>query len=513
MPLPMSASAALKMLSPRKNFGAATGQFHNRYTALPRDSSPALEPGGRPRSDSVKRKEPEGPTFAAIAAKNGTGTNFGTCTVNVEHDDEIISDLTLDVVKVRSLLDKAGAEINDLVKDPGTVTVLSTMCEAMRGICSVQDKLATNQLQIRKRCNTGNSGQNMVNLGAIPKKPRQEPVVSGFVRSALAGTGSIGSGQGSAQTFVSGSGAGSAQTYGPSFNRDSLTKSSGPVRTDEEPDPIKRKFKESIKEAEKCTLIFNLNLGRVPIMNRETMNKRATLALASLAATKEKITGSAPSNDTVEAIDDVLSVAQNVSFYGKGTKSYHNPKDPLNGSYCTAPVKYDFLDKDVRFAAEKVLRAKCGINCAVPYPAMIRECIKQIVADVKMKHPNNFVKVNIDVKNYVFKVARKPPSDAPDPDWKNDIPVIPIPVAAMDVGTRQVPKGFKLDIPASVPIQDVAPVTDKVQAPTAPPVPAPDQPLGTAQATTNKDRSKNKKSKNKSKSSTSDFSSGDDMHE
>jgi hypothetical protein len=497
MPLPMSASAALKLLSPRKNFGTAASQVQNRFTALARDASPAPEPGARPRSDSVKRKEPEGPSFAAIAAKNNSGTSSGNSAIYANNDDEIIADLTLDVVKVRSLLDKAGAEINDLVKDPGTVTVLSTMCEAMRGICSVQDKLATNQLQIRKRCNTGVEVQNMVNLGAIPKKPRSEPVVTGFVR----GTGSglnIGNVPGSSMQS-GGSGSGSFVSRG---NAREIIQSSRSGVTNDEPDPIKRNFKEAIKEAEKSTLVFNLNLGRVPIMNRETMNKRATLALASMAASKEKLTGSAPSNDTVEAIDDVLSVAQNVSFYGKGTKSYQNPKDPLNGSYCTAPVKYDFLDKEVRFAAEKVLRSKCGINCAVPYPTMVRECVKQIVTEVKSKHPNNFVKVNVDVNNYLFKVARKPPPDDPDPEWKHDIPAIPIPEAAMNVQTRQVPKGFKLDVQIPVP------VPKQVPAPVPPIVPVQDT-VAESAAT----KKKKNKSKSKSISTSSDSGSGEEMHE
>jgi hypothetical protein len=53
-------------------------------------------------------------------------------------------------------------------------------------------------------------------------------------------------------------------------------------------DPVVKKFKEAIKDAERSTLIFNLDMGKVPIMNRETMNRKATLALTSMAARKEK---------------------------------------------------------------------------------------------------------------------------------------------------------------------------------------------------------------------------------
>ena len=45
-----------------------------------------------------------------------------------------------------------------------------------------------------------------------------------------------------------------------------------------------RRFKEAVKDAERSTLIFNLDMGQVPIMNQETISKKATLALASMAA-------------------------------------------------------------------------------------------------------------------------------------------------------------------------------------------------------------------------------------
>jgi hypothetical protein len=412
MPVPISASAALKMQSPRKNFGAAanTVPVSNRLMSIVRDASPAPASDGRPRSNSVKRKEPEGPSFASVASKNLANS---PC-----YDEDVTGDLTLNVVKVRSLLDKAAGEINDLVVDPGVVTVLNTMCEAMREICTVQDKLVTGKIQSGKESAYANRGNMMVNLGAISKRPRNDPDVA--VRAAKDPAENA--------NTVSGTGGGST--------------ASGT----EDTDPVKNKFREAIKEAEKSTLVFNLNLGRIPIMNLETMNKRATLALTALAATKEKKSGSAPCNDTVEAIDDALSVAENVMFFGRGTKTYKNTKDPLSGSYCTAPVKYDFKNKDVRFAAEKVLRSKCGVNCSVPYPTMVRECIKQIVNEVKKVHPDNFVRVNVDTNKYVFKIARMPPKGAPDPGWKYDIKEVPIPTEAMDVWTRQVPKDFKVEV-------------------------------------------------------------------
>ena len=116
----------------------------------------------------------------------------------------------------------------------------------------------------------------------------------------------------------------------------------------QEVDPIKKRFADAVKEAEKSTLIFNLNMGTVPIMNKDTMATKATLALTTMAAAKEGKQTSTPSNEAVTALDDVLSLASDMSFFGNTTKSYKNPRDNKSGSFCTIPVKYTFKDKDTR---------------------------------------------------------------------------------------------------------------------------------------------------------------------
>jgi hypothetical protein len=53
-------------------------------------------------------------------------------------------------------------------------------------------------------------------------------------------------------------------------------------------DPKQKLFKESIRDAERSTLVFNLDMGKVPIMNKETISKKATLSHTSMAAKKRK---------------------------------------------------------------------------------------------------------------------------------------------------------------------------------------------------------------------------------
>jgi hypothetical protein len=135
------------------------------------------------------------------------------------------------------------------------------------------------------------------------------------------------------------------------------------------------KFKEAIFDAERSTLVFNLDMGRIPVMN--TMSKRATLALSTMAAKLDKKTNSVPTPESIEAIDDTLSMVKNMELYGKETRTYNHPSDSLSGAFCTVPERYKFEDPSIKFKAEKVLRKVCGSQCTTPYPLMVRECVKQ----------------------------------------------------------------------------------------------------------------------------------------
>jgi hypothetical protein len=207
-------------------------------------------------------------------------------------------------------------------------------------------------------------------------------------------------------------------------------------------DPEVKKFKDTVREAEKSTLVFNLNLGRVPIVNQDTMSTRATVALNELAATVEKSRTNNPTPDTMAAID------KGMKFYGRATKSFQKRGDPLSGAYCTVPIRYDFTDKDTRAYAETVLKDKCKLQCTTPYPLILRESIKQVMNKVKEEYPNHYVKVSVDTASMSLKVAYRPMIPAGSKEekkWSNLDQVIPIPREALDVNARKVPPGFKVE--------------------------------------------------------------------
>jgi hypothetical protein len=437
MPLPMSASSLLKTQSPRKNFGTGTViTLANKFSTLaPRDVSPAPDTQeGRIRSNSIKRKSPEDSSFAEVASRGTTDGYYS-------EKNRQVNELTLDIGKVKSIVEKVAVDIGNSDLDPGLIAIFGGICEAMQGICGVQQKIVlagTNDstvggpVPVTERgpgTQTGRDAPVMVSLGAIPKKPRQGNPITPTQRTV---------------PYIN---------TVPSFNTaQAMSKAgSGTGAGETDPDPVRSAFKESIWEAERSTLIFNLDLGKVPVLNKDTMSKRATLALTTMAATKEKKTGSVPSSEAVDAIDDVLSIVKDMAFLGNSTKTYRKAGDDRSGGFCTVPVKYEFRDRDTKAQAERVLRKYCDVQCATPYPPMVRECIKQIVAESKKAYPDNFIRVTIDTQKMLFKVSRNAPDTSDNPGWHSRDVDIPIPTEAMDCTVKRPPRDFKLHIPPSPP--------------------------------------------------------------
>jgi hypothetical protein len=408
---PMLATAAIRQLSPRKMFGKTS--FPVLRNPSFRDESPM-----RQRSGSVKRKPDDTFSYAAAVSTGNSGA------VNGFHiSAEKLEQMSVDISTVNSICDKIDNNVNK-IEDPEVATIMGYVSEALKLINKNHSVIVNEQ---NAKISSGNVSANpMISLGNISKRNRSESALvsrqtSGIPPPEVDRTVNIGSQQnnGVSNYFAA-----------------------------PEEDPAITRFKEAVEKAESSTLIFNLNLGKVPIMNVETMSKNATLALTAMAAEVENRPGSIPTDDTVTGIDDILSVAQNIEFYGKKTKSYTNPKDNKSGSFCTVPVKYEFSDRETRIEAETFLRQKCGVNCATPYPVILRECIKQCIDKVKSDYPDNQVKVAVDTKRFCLRVARRCTVEGSEnygKKWNSYEKVIPLPKEVLNVETRKVPEGFKMD--------------------------------------------------------------------
>ncbi len=132
-----------------------------------------------------------------------------------------------------------------------------------------------------------------------------------------------------------------------------------------------KKLRQAISKSEKSVTIFDLDLGPVPIINRETLSKKVTLILHEKARSAG-IYKDRP-NAAAESMDDILSCAS-IDILGKGSKLFYNSKDTTdarNNKMCTVPIKLSFRDRNMRFQAEQTLKKVCKVKCATP---TLRNC-------------------------------------------------------------------------------------------------------------------------------------------
>ena len=170
------------------------------------------------------------------------------------------------------------------------------------------------------------------------------------------------------------------------------------------------------------------------------MGIKATTALTAMAAAAENRPSDNPSRDTSDAIDDALSVADEITFFGGSTKSVKG-KGENSGSYCTIPVCYKFRDRETRVKAEQVLRNCCKISCATPYPQALRECMKKTLENGRRARPDDFCSVGFDMAKMSLKVSWRVKGTS---EWIRHSCPIPIPTAVVESPNKVPDGGFAL---------------------------------------------------------------------
>jgi hypothetical protein len=430
---PPLASAVLRKNAPRETLGQSF-QHRNRYDKL-RDVSPALST--RSRSDSVisqKRKVESGDDLLI-----GDLNAAKVCRVE-ENEDEEIAILDSKMSKVSTMCGKMLTSVQQLeIQDPLRV-ILADLIETVRITNEVQEELHT-KIKARK-CGHSPGNEYLSSMWDSSDFPAHPPPAGGKNKGN------------NRQKLTGGLVHMSADDRGRLDGRSVKQ----PARTETEEERKMRKFQEAIKEAERSTLCFNLDLGNTPIMNKNTISERASLALTKMAANVEGKGKTIPSQDIIESLDDVTSMVTNMELYGSKTQTY---KGKDSTGFCTVPVKYQFKDREQKAYAEKTLRERCKVKCSTPYPAIVRECIKQVVEHVRASHPSDYVRVNVVPKEFSLKVSRRPPGK--DCPWVEYPDLLRLPDQALDVNVRKVPNGLRMFFLPEEPLEDM--VTSPTVAP------------------------------------------------
>ena len=182
------------------------------------------------------------------------------------------------------------------------------------------------------------------------------------------------------------------------------------------------KVKQVLREAERKTVIFDLDLGAAPTINKETISRKVTMALHNLAQQGEHDWAL---NDAAHMLDDVLSCSQ-LEFLGSGTRKFFNNRDKedkRNGKMCTVPIRMDFKNKETRSQAEHTLRTICKVSCSTPYPKKLRATLSDLIKQGKALKPKMYIKTKVDIDKLVISAFAKEGDN-----WTNlnlDTPITP----------------------------------------------------------------------------------------
>jgi hypothetical protein len=219
-------------------------------------------------------------------------------------------------------------------------------------------------------------------------------------------------------------GSDSAFTTGKKFQtaggRNNPPPKKAPVISEEE--ALKAKVKKTLKEAEKKTLIFNLDLGTSQMMNKDSIARKVTMSMANLA---KKGDHDYNISDAEDVIDDILSCSK-LEFLGNATKKYFNKRnvnDPKNDTMYTVPVRMDFKDKDTKIKAETSLRKICKVSCTTPYPKKLRTLLGEVIKEGKTKCPNTFIRTRVNIDKLTIEAHAKTGDGWVDLNIIKDIPL------------------------------------------------------------------------------------------
>lgn len=193
-----------------------------------------------------------------------------------------------------------------------------------------------------------------------------------------------------------------SQKQGPSFAEKVAAVASGNKKTPKPQispaDAARIKVKKVLREAERRALVFDLNLGSAPVMNKDTISRQVTTELHSRAK-EGKHDWDLKSAATM--VDDMLSCAQ-LEFLGSGTRRFFNNRnnnDERNNKMCTVPVRFDFKNKEQRIKAEHTLKRICNARCSIPYPKKLRAMLADMLKEGKTAKPNQFIMTKVDIDN------------------------------------------------------------------------------------------------------------------
>jgi len=166
------------------------------------------------------------------------------------------------------------------------------------------------------------------------------------------------------------------------------------------PDAGKKELIEALAVSDKTSILYDSNLGTIPIANRQKLNHALSAGIREAALAKATADGTDPA-EAVRVTDDALSLVANLTFMGQASRPV---KDK---AYCSMPIRLEFEDRGSRIHFERTIRAQCGNRATMSLPSAIREAQTKFYNAMKAAYRDEIVMVRVDTEKLRFKAFHK----------------------------------------------------------------------------------------------------------
>ncbi len=166
-------------------------------------------------------------------------------------------------------------------------------------------------------------------------------------------------------------------------------------------EPGTAELRAALIKADKSVVIFDADLGRLPVANRATLNGNFAAGLKA-ATVKVAEEGGGDVNEGIRVVNDALSCADDLEFVGQTSSQKIDKRDPANPvtlPFCTMPVKLEFQNRNNRIHFEKTLRKHCNLKATMSLPTIIRKYQTLFLNALRERYRDKIVMVRPDARS------------------------------------------------------------------------------------------------------------------
>jgi hypothetical protein len=170
-----------------------------------------------------------------------------------------------------------------------------------------------------------------------------------------------------------------------------------------------RELREALEAAEKTAVMFEADLGSLPLANRERLGHQFSAGIRA-AAMRRAETGGKDPVEAVRLVADAVSCVTDIAFMGQASTRFSNKfnkDDARNGKFCTMPLKLSFPDRSSRIHFERVMRSECDLRASMSLPSQVREVQGDFNRKLRERYPDTPLSIRVNAEKLRLEVYTK----------------------------------------------------------------------------------------------------------